>query len=66
MEVPDSELRLRTKMEKAHFDLVEYLFCMKLNEIQNLLSSEKRTLDHWETLQFFFFLAQVRRLWRQL
>ncbi len=35
------------------------------NEIQNLLSSEKRTLDHWATVQFFF-LAQVRRLWRQL
>ncbi len=36
------------------------------NEIQNLLSSEKRTLDHWATVQFFFSLAQVRRLWRQL
>ncbi len=24
------------------------------NEIQNLLSSEKRTLDHWVTVQFFF------------
>ncbi len=33
------------------------------NEIQNLLSSEKRTLDHWATVQFFFSLAQVRRLW---
>ncbi len=31
------------------------------NEIQNLLSSEKRTLDHWATVQFFFNLAQVRR-----
>ncbi len=30
------------------------------NEIQNLLSSEKRTLDHWATVQFFSF-AQVRR-----
>uniref|UniRef100_A0A8C5PBD9 Glutamate rich 6 n=1 Tax=Leptobrachium leishanense TaxID=445787 RepID=A0A8C5PBD9_9ANUR len=31
------------------------------NEIQNLLSSEKRTLDHWPTVQFFFFsLAQVK------
>ncbi len=30
--------------------------------LQNLLSSEKRTLDHWVTVQFFFFffLAQVR------
>ncbi len=36
------------------------------NEIQNLLSSEKRTLDHWATVQFFFSLAQVRRFWRQL
>ncbi len=32
----------------------------------DLLSSEKRTLDHWVTVQFFFSLAQVRRLWRQL
>ncbi len=24
------------------------------NEIQNLLSSEKRALDHWATVQFFF------------
>ncbi len=36
------------------------------NEIQNLLSSEKRTLDHWATVQFFFSLAQVRCLWRCL
>ncbi len=36
------------------------------NEIQNLLSSEKRTLDHWATVQFFFSLAQVRCLWWQL
>ncbi len=36
------------------------------NETQNLLSSEKRTLDHWATVQFFFSLAQVRRLRRQL
>ncbi len=27
------------------------------NEIQNLLSSEKRTLDHWATVQFFFSLT---------
>ncbi len=36
------------------------------NEIQNLLSSEKRTLDHCATVQFFFSLAQVRHLWWQL
>ncbi len=34
------------------------------NEMQNLLSSEKRTLDHWATVQFFFSLAQVRCFWR--
>ncbi len=36
------------------------------NEIQNLLSSEKRTLDHCATFQFFVSLAQVRCLWRQM
>ncbi len=30
------------------------------------LPPEKRTLDHWVTVQFFFSLAQVRRLCRQL
>ncbi len=29
----------------------------------NLLSSEKRTLDHWATVQFFFSFAQVRHFW---
>ncbi len=32
--------------------------------MQNLLSSEKRTLDHWATVQFFLSLAQVRYFWR--
>ncbi len=27
-------------------------------------SSEKRTLDHWATVQFFFSLAQVRCFWQ--
>ncbi len=36
------------------------------NEILYLLSSEKRTLDYWAIIQFFFSLVQVRRLWRQL
>ncbi len=36
------------------------------NEMQNLLSSEKRTLDYWATVQFFFSTAQVRRFWRCL
>ncbi len=31
--------------------------------MQNLLSSEKRTLDHWATVQFFFSTAQVRCFW---
>lgn len=35
------------------------------NEIQNLLSSEKRTLDYWAAVQFFFSLA-LRRLWQLL
>ncbi len=30
--------------------------------MQNWLSSEKRTLDNWATVQFFFCLAQVRCL----
>ncbi len=34
--------------------------------LENLLSSEKRTLNHWATVQFFFSLAQVRHLRRQL
>ncbi len=36
------------------------------NEMQNLLSSEKRTLDYWATVQIFFSTAQVRRFWRCL
>ncbi len=36
------------------------------NEMQNLLSSEKRTLDRWATVQFFFSTAQVRCFWRCL
>ncbi len=34
------------------------------NEMQNVLSSEKRTLDHWVTVQLFFSIAQVRCFWR--
>ncbi len=33
------------------------------NEMQNVLLSEKRTLDHWATVQLFFSLAQVRWFW---
>ncbi len=32
--------------------------------MQNLLLSEKRTLEHWATVQFFFSTAQVRCFWR--
>ncbi len=32
--------------------------------MQKLLSSEKRTLDHWATVQLFFSIAQVRCFWR--
>ncbi len=32
--------------------------------MQHLLSSEKRTLDHWATVQLFFSSAQVRCFWR--
>ncbi len=32
--------------------------------MQNVLSSEKRTLDHWATVQLFFSLTQVRCFWR--
>ncbi len=31
--------------------------------MQNVLPSEKRTLDHWATVQFFFSLTQVRCFW---
>ncbi len=34
------------------------------NEMQHLLSSEKKTLDHWATLQLFFSLAQIRSFWQ--
>ncbi len=33
------------------------------NEMQHLLSSEKRTLNNWATVQLFFSLAQVRCFW---
>ncbi len=36
------------------------------NEMQHLLSSEKRTLDHWATVQFFFSTAKIRCFWRCL
>ncbi len=53
-------------------DFKQYGFCASPqtlgpwfpNEMQNVLSSEKWTLDHWATVQFFFSLAQVRCFWR--
>ncbi len=32
--------------------------------MQNVLSSEKRTLDHWATVQLCFSLGKVRCFWR--
>ncbi len=50
---------------KQHGFCVSPLFLQTLgpwfpNEKQNLLSSEKRTLDHWATVQLFYSLAQVK------
>ncbi len=54
---------------KQHWFCASPLFLQTLepwfpNEIHNLLSSEKRTLDHWVTVQSFLSLAQVRCFWR--
>ncbi len=54
---------------KKHGFCVSPLFLQTLgpwlpNEIQNVLSSEKRTLEHWVTVQFFSSVAQVRCFWR--
>ncbi len=54
---------------KQHGFCVSPLFLQTLgpwftNEMLNVLSSEKRTLDHWATVQFFFSLAQERCFWR--
>ncbi len=44
-----------------HF--LQFLGPLFPNEMQNLLSSEKRTLDNWATVQLFFSFAQVRCFW---
>ncbi len=54
---------------KQHWLCVSPLFLQTLepwfpNEIHNLLSSEKRTLDHWATVQSFLSLAQIKCFWR--
>ncbi len=48
---------------KQHGFCASPLFLQTLG-LQNVLSSEKRTLDHWATVQLFFSLAQVRCFWR--
>ncbi len=48
---------------KLHGFCASPLFLQTLG-LQNLLSSEKRALDHWATVQFFFSIAQVRCFWR--
>ncbi len=58
-----------TRDYKKHGLCVSPLFLQTLgpwfpNKMRNLLSSEKRTLDHWATVQFFFSSAQVRCFWR--
>ncbi len=54
---------------KQHWFCSSPLFLQTLgpwfpNEMQNVLSTEKRTLDHWATVQLFFSLVQVRCFWR--
>ncbi len=55
---------------KLHTGLqATWILCLSTlppDSMQNLLSSEKRTLDHWATVQLFFSTAQVRRFWRYL
>ncbi len=59
---------------KLHTGLQEHGFCVSPlflqtlgpwfpNYMLNLLSSEKRTLEHWAIVQFFFSLAQIRCFW---
>ncbi len=66
---PKSSLTVETShWTSGKMDYTSPLFLQTLgpwfpNEIQNLLSSEKRTLDKWVTVQLFFSLAQVRCFW---
>ncbi len=70
----DMATQIITDCENFTLDFKQHGFCVSPhflqtlgpwfpNERQNLLSSEKRTLDHWATVQFFFSLAQVRCFW---
>ncbi len=60
-------------VETLHLDLKQHGFCASPlflqtlgpwfpNEMQNLLSSEKRTLDHQATVQFVFLLSPGKML----
>ncbi len=58
---------LKTSHFKQHGSCASPLFLQTLgpwfpNEMQNLLSSEKRTLNHWATVQLFFFLSPCKML----
>ncbi len=64
-----TDCRIFTLDFKKHRFCASPLFLQTLgpwfpNEMLNWLSSEKQTLDHWATVQFFFSLAQVRCFWR--
>ncbi len=57
-----------TFRSSALLRLVSLIFLLtiphRLSMGQNLLPSEKRTLDHWATVQLFFSLAHARCFWR--
>ncbi len=62
-------LTIPHRLFKQHGFCASPLFIQTLgpwfpNEMQNILSSEMRTLDPWPTVQLFFSLAQVRCFWR--
>ncbi len=61
-------LTIPHRLFKQHWFCASPLFLQTLgpwfpNEMQNILSSEMRTLDLWPTVQFFFSLALVRCFW---
>ncbi len=57
-----SLLASQAHQHHGHLTFLQTLGTWFPNEIQNLHLSEKRISDHWATVQFFFSLAQVRRL----
>lgn len=50
MKVPDSELRLRTKMQKAYFDLVGYLFCMIFKNSFKIMQAIKQIQNKYASV----------------